>query len=112
MRLKVLWEDQALADLAELTGRDRRRAKFLYDTIRRMGKLGWAYMGRPVDDDLMYFTVKPFGVFYDLNRYPRTIAVVRIVDARRLSQRPERRLLDELRRQPPRGDAAPGHPPD
>ena len=82
----VIWEQQAVDDLAELVGRDRRRAKALYETVQHMGKLGWAYMGRRTTGGLMYFPVAPFGVFYRLT--PGELRVVQVVDARRLRKTP------------------------
>ena len=53
-----------------------------------MGELGWAYMGRPARDGLMYFTMAPFGVFYDLRKREGAIVIVQVVDARYLRERP------------------------
>jgi hypothetical protein len=84
--IRVVWSDEAIDDLAALVGRNRRRAKVLYDTVERMGRLGWRFMGRRTRDGLLYFPVEPFGVLYDLR--DDELHVVGVVDARVLARRP------------------------
>jgi hypothetical protein len=86
MAVRVVWGNRALPDLAELVDRDRRRARLLVDTVERMGKLGWQFMGRRTGDGLLYFPVAPFGVFYRFR--DGELRVVRVVDARVLARRP------------------------
>jgi hypothetical protein len=84
-RLKVVWNDDQIEQLAELVHRSQKNATALYDQIERMGKLGWS-LGRRTRDGLWYAPVDPYGVFYDI--VGDELRVVRVVDARTLTELP------------------------
>lgn len=81
----MVWGEEQVDQLAKLVERSHRNTKALYDHIERMGVLGWS-LGRRTRDGLWYAAVPPYGVFYDI--VGDQLRVVRVVDARELTERP------------------------
>lgn len=80
--MKLLWEDQALADLRELAEWSQPRARAVVDAMEWMARVGFS-LGRAVGEE-RYWPVPPLGVFYVIHQ--DVIYVTAVVDARRRRQ--------------------------
>lgn len=88
MPLKLIWEAEALADLAAAAEWSPKQALAVYEAMNRMARIGWS-LGRPTDPahpNERYFPVPPLGVLYEV-RGP-ALHVIRVLDVRRLRELP------------------------
>lgn len=81
--MRLIWNQQALAQLKRLAERAPGQAVAVYDAMRWMADLGVS-LGRSVPGrNERYWPVPPQGVFYRIGKDGRDLIVVAVRDARR-----------------------------
>jgi hypothetical protein len=82
-RLKLVWDDDALEDLAEAANWSQVEAGRVVDAMEQMAELGWS-LGHPTDrPGVRYWPVRPLGVLYKV--LGQELHVIEIIDPRRLA---------------------------
>ncbi|MDQ6771749.1 MAG: type II toxin-antitoxin system RelE/ParE family toxin, partial [Candidatus Dormibacteraeota bacterium] len=87
-RLKLVWDDSALDDLAECALWSVPQARRVVDAMDRMARIGWS-LGRTsplFGPEFRYWPVPPLGIVYELRG--EELHIVRVVDVRRLQSPP------------------------
>lgn len=62
--LRLIWDDDAIEDLEHFSAWSARQAAAVVEAMERMAESGWS-LGHPTDwPGILYFPVRPLGVFY------------------------------------------------
>jgi plasmid stabilization system protein ParE len=87
-RLKLIWEDEALDDLAAAAEWSRLQAGHVVDAMESMAEIGWSLgrRSRLFPERFRYWPVPPLAVLYELQG--TELRVLRVFDARRLRELP------------------------
>jgi plasmid stabilization system protein ParE len=87
-RLRLWWDDEALADLERAYRWSPQQARRVYQRMREMARAGWSTGRRTssADPAERYVSVSPLGVFYRIDG--PYLRVVRVVDGRQLTELP------------------------
>jgi hypothetical protein len=79
--LRLLWEPQALEDLAAAAEWSQLQARAVVQAMERMAELGWSLGKSTGMRDERYWPVRPLGVFYRVAG--PSLMVMRVIDLRR-----------------------------
>lgn len=79
--MRLIWEDEALSDLAEAAAWSTPQARAVVESMERMADRGFS-LGKPTTHpEVRYWPVPPLGVFYSLG--VDEIRVLQVLDVRR-----------------------------
>ena len=84
--MRLLWEEPALADLADAADWSIPQARAVVEAMERMADRGFS-LGKPTDrHGVRYWPVPPLGVFYVV--IGDELRILQVVDVRRLRRAP------------------------